>query len=97
MDKPSPPQYVDNPNVSETFADGLHSVGINGGVIALTFSVTRTEDGNPPKLSRAPAARLVLTLPGAIELHQKLNAVLTMLQQQSAAATAAATTPKVTQ
>lgn len=94
---PTLPPFVENPNIGETFADGLHMVGIGSGVITLTFSVTRSEDGKPPKLTRAPASRLVLTLPGAVELHQKLSAVLHMIQQQSAAAAAAATAPKVTQ
>jgi hypothetical protein len=97
---PAPPPFVDNPNVGETFADGLQSVGIGSGFLTFTFAVTRTEDGKPPKLTRSPAARLVLTLAGALELHQKLTAVLTMLQQQGAAAAAAhapASTPKVTQ
>jgi hypothetical protein len=98
---PSPPPFIDNPNIAETFADGLQSVGLGNGIITLTFAVTRTEDGKPPKLTRSTAARLVLTLPGAIELLQKLNAVMAMLQQQAAAANAAAhppaTAPKVTQ
>jgi len=94
---PAPPPYVDNPNIAETFADGLHTIGLGSGVITLTFSVTRSEDGKPPKLTRSPASRLVLTLQGAVELHQKLSTVLTMLQQQQNAAMAAATAPKVTQ
>jgi len=98
---PAPPPFVDNPNVGETFADSLQSVGIGSGFLTFTFAVTRTEDGKPPKLTRSPAARLVLTLAGTLELHQKLTAVLTMLQQQGAAAAAAAqapaSTPKVAQ
>lgn len=103
MDKPSLPPFIENPNVAETFADALHTIGLGSGVITLTFSVTRSEEANPPKLTRSPAARLVLTLPGAVELHQKLTAVLTMLQQQSAAAAGNApgatpgNAPKVTQ
>src|SRR5579862_205483 len=84
------PVFIENHNVGEIFADSLHTVGIGSGVITLTFSVTRTEDGKPPKLTRAPATRLVLTLPGAIELQQKLSAVLTMLQQSMAQAAAPA-------
>src|SRR5579863_1943917 len=92
---PAPPPFVDNPNVGETFADGLQSVGIGSGFVTFTFAVTRTEDGKPPKLTRSPAARLVLTMGGALELHQKLTAVLTMLQQQAAAAAQApASAPK---
>jgi hypothetical protein len=95
---PAPPPYTDNPNIAETFADGLQSVGLGNGIITLTFAVTRTEDGKPPRLTRSTAARLVLTLPSAIELLQKLNAVMTALQQQAAAAGAAAsaTAPKPT-
>ena len=90
---PLPPPYIDNPNIAETYADSLQTVGIGNGVIMLTFGVTRTEDGKPPKLTRSTAARLVLTLPGAVELLQKLNAVLTALQQQAAAASAPAHAP----
>ena len=93
---PTPPPYVENPAVSETFADSLHTVGIGSGVVTLTFAVTRTEDGKPPKLLRTPAARLVLTLPAAVELQQKLSAVLNMLQQtatQHANATASSAKP----
>jgi hypothetical protein len=92
---PSPP-FIENHNIAETFADSIHTIGIGSGVITLTFTVTRTEDGKPPKLTRAPAARLVLTLPGAVELQQKLGAVLTMLQQSVAqSAQAPAGAPKV--
>jgi hypothetical protein len=95
---PTPPVFVENPNIAETFADSLHTIGLGSGVITLTFAVTRTEDGKPPKLTRTPAARLVLTLPGAVELHQKLSTVLTMLQQSATQnAAAGASTPKTTQ
>jgi len=105
MDKPATPPaapnlppFIEDPTLRETFADGLHMIGLGAGVITLTFSVTRSEDGKPPKITRAPASRLVLTLPGAIELHQKLGTVLNMLhQQQAAAASAAAAAAKVTQ
>lgn len=90
---PTPPPFIENQQIAETFADGLHTVGIGSGVLTLTFSVTRTEDGKPPKLTRSPAARLVLTLPGAIELHQKLSAVLAMLQQSANAAAAGGGNP----
>jgi hypothetical protein len=93
---PTPPPFVENPNVVETFADSLHTVGIGSGVVTLTFAVTRTEDGKPPKLLRTPAARLVLTLPAAVELQQKISAVLTMLQQ-SAQNAATASAPKTNQ
>ena len=83
---PPPPAYIDNPNVGETFADCLQTVGVGNGVIMLTFGVTRSEDAKPPRLTRSTAARLVLTFPGALELLQKLNAVLTALQQQATAA-----------
>jgi len=95
---PAPPPFIDNVNIAETFADSLQSVGIGNGVLTLTFAVTRTEDGKPPKLTRTPAARLVLTFPGAVELHQKLTAVLNMLQQSAAQhASATASGPKTTQ
>ncbi len=87
---PSPPPYIDNPNIAETFADAFQSVGVGNGVLALTFAVTRTEEATPPKLVRSTAARLVLPFPTAIDLLQKLNAVLTALQQQAAAASTAA-------
>jgi hypothetical protein len=95
---PAPPPFIDNPNIAETFADSLQTIGIGSGVLTLTFAVTRTEDGKPPKLTRSPAARLVLTLPGAIELQQKLSAVLNMLQQSVAQAQGAgAVAPKTAQ
>ena len=87
---PTLPPFVDNPNIAETFADGLQFIGIGNGFLTLTFAVTRTEEGKPPKLTRATASRLVLTLPAAVELHQKVGAVLNALQQQIAQAQAAA-------
>ena len=86
---PVPPPFIDNPNVAETFVDSLQTVGVGSGVIMLTFGVTRTEEGRPPKLTRSTAARLVLTLSAAVELHQKVGAVLNALQQQIAQAQAA--------
>ncbi len=92
------PPFVDNPNLAETFADGISSVAAGAGVVALTLTVSRPEEGNPPRLMRVPAARLVVTLPAAIELHQRLTQVLLMLQQQSAAKSApAAPEPKTVQ
>jgi len=91
----APPPFIDNPSVVETFADSLQMVSLGNGVISLTFTVTRTEDAKPPKLTRNAAARLVVTLPAAIDLHQKLSAVLQALQQsvQANAAAHAGATP----
>jgi len=76
------PPLTDRLDLSEIFADGVVQVGGGAGFFRIDLSVTRPKEGTPPTMTRVMAARLVLTLPAAIELHTKITAMLELLKQQ---------------
>jgi hypothetical protein len=82
MADPQLPQFVDRPEVSETFADSVYSITSGAGVFALALTVTRSAQGQPPIFSRVLSSRLVITLPAAIDLHQRMGLMLAELQKQ---------------
>ena len=82
--KPSPQlQYKDDPAVREIFADCLRLANFDG-TVKLEFAVARPEmtqlGVTQPTLY--PAARLVVTLPVALELHRLLTQMIQSLEQQ---------------
>ena len=77
------PPFVNRPEISETFADGIDAISAGAGVVSIALTVTRTEQGNPPTFSRVLSHRLVMTLPAAAALYQRLGAMLTTLQNQA--------------
>lgn len=82
---PQPTQltYVDRPEVSETFADSLWRISFENMVIKMELVVNRVDDPNPPAApaGRAmTACRIVMPLPGMIDMLGKLQAVVAQLQ-----------------
>jgi hypothetical protein len=76
-------QYVDIPNLSETFADSIHRVSFDGQSLRLDFSVTRMEESTPGQLTRKryPACRLALSLAAAVELINQVQKIAASLTQ----------------
>lgn len=79
-------QYIDRPEVSETFVDSLYSVIFDGQTFRLEFTTTRMDD---PKASqqaqtgrRYTACRLVLPPNAALELTDKMNRMLQAMKQK---------------
>jgi hypothetical protein len=80
--------YVDLPEMSETFADSVHTLLFDGQTLKITFAVNRMEPAQSPNQTtgkRYPACRLVLTATGAAELISqvtKLGAAIAKTQVQ---------------
>jgi hypothetical protein len=71
-------QYVDLPEVSETFADSVHRIQFDGQTLRLEFTVTRLDDHRPPATAtgkRYPACRLVLSNAAAIDLMNRMQQI----------------------
>jgi hypothetical protein len=77
--------YVDRPEISETFADSCARMTMEGFNGKLEFVVNRMDDPKPPAPPTGKAVtafRLVLPLPGIIDLHAKLTQFIGALQAQ---------------
>jgi hypothetical protein len=80
-DQPQPQvqyQYVDRPDVSETFADFVSRIQFDGQTLRLEFCVSRLEDHKPPApvtAKRYPACRLVLSASAAVDLMNKMQQI----------------------
>jgi len=77
--------YVDRPEISETFADGLRRATFDGINTKLEFVVNRMDEHKPPAPPAGQsltACRLVLPIPCVLELHGKLSQLIGALQAQ---------------
>ncbi|MBI3043903.1 MAG: hypothetical protein HYY78_13880 [Betaproteobacteria bacterium] len=77
--------YVDRPEVSETFADTVEKLSFDGQTLRMELCVTRMDDPhppNPPTGKKYTACRLVLPPLAAIDLANKLQQLVVMLEQQ---------------
>jgi hypothetical protein len=71
-------QYVDRPEVAETFADFVQRIQFDGQTLRLEFCVSRLEDQRPPAPAtgkRYPACRLVLSASAAVDLMNKMQQI----------------------
>lgn len=80
-------EYIDRPDVSETFVDTLESVMYDGTSLRMEFAVHRftppNRNGRASK-RKVTAVRLVMPLAGAIGLTSQLSALMEALEQQGA-------------
>ncbi len=77
-------QYVDLPDVPESFADSIQRFMFDGNTLRLVFAVNRFDDAkppNPPTLKAYTAVRLVLTVNAANDLQSKLNGLAAAIQE----------------
>lgn len=71
-------QYVDRPEVAETFADFVNRIQFDGQTLRLELCVTRIEEqpaSGGPKGTRYPACRLVLSAAAAVDLMNKMQQI----------------------
>jgi hypothetical protein len=71
-------EYVDRPEVSETFADFVQRIQFDGQTLRFEFCVSRMDDqkqGAPASGRRYPACRLVLSAAAAIDLMNKMQQI----------------------
>ena len=79
--------YVDRPEVSETFADSLEKVILDGGVARLEFVVNRLDQPRPPAAptgKKYTTCRLALPMAGLVGLANQLHGLMQALSQQGA-------------
>ena len=72
----------DRPELSETFVDAVGLSTFDSQHFRLELQVTRLDEPKPPQPPtgrRYPVARLVLTVPAAIDLHNKLGSFVEMM------------------
>ena len=89
--QPNPPQqqpkieYVDRPDLTETFVDTIHNVTFDGATVRAELAVTRFDDvgGAAPAVSRQyPACRLVLRPDAAVDLFVRLQRLIALMEQR---------------
>ena len=79
--------FVDRPEVSETFADTIRAVSFDGQTMRIEFCITRMDEPkppNPPTARQYPSCRLVLTANAAVELFNRLQQIMSALEQTGA-------------
>jgi len=94
----APPQYqyVDRPEVSETFADFVQRIQFDGQTLRLEFCVSRLDDhkpGTPVTGKRYPTCRLVLSAAAAVDLMNKMQQITSGLVKAGVLKQDAAQTP----
>ena len=71
-------QYIDRPEVTETFADFVQRIQFDGQTLRIEFCVSRLDDqkaGETAGGKRYPACRLVLSGTAAIDLMNKMQQI----------------------
>ena len=78
-------QYVDRPEISETYVDTLEKMVFDGQTLRMEFCVNRMNEPkppNPPTGKKYTACRLVLPPMGLIEMTNKLNGIVAAMEKQ---------------
>jgi len=81
-------QYVDRPDLPETFADATGAMQFDGQTLRIELCVTRFDSGQPASARRArryPVSRLVLTPTAAVELANRLQQTMAAAAQRRTA------------
>jgi hypothetical protein len=77
-------RFVDLPNLSETFADSIHTMVWDGQTVRVEFCVTRFPDqaaSSNNEAQRYPVSRLVMTSALAVDLFNRLQQTMAALAQ----------------
>jgi hypothetical protein len=77
-------RYVDLPELSETFADSVHTMVWDGQTLRVEFCVTRFPEqaaSTTKEAQRLPACRLVMTSAAAVDLFNRLQQTMNALAQ----------------
>jgi hypothetical protein len=78
-------QYVDRPDLTETFTDSVGKCTAEDGVFHLELLMCRYDTPKPPKPPTGhfyPAARLAMSIPTAISLYNQLRQLMDTLEKQ---------------
>jgi hypothetical protein len=77
--------YVGRPEISEVFADSLHSILFDGSSLRLEFVVARFDQRRSAKATagqKVTSCRLVLSPNGVMELYNKLHNMMGALEKK---------------
>lgn len=76
-------QYIDRPELTETFADFVHRIQFDGQTLRFEFAVSRLDDARPGASQvtgkRYPSCRLVLSAAAAVDLMNKMQQITAQL------------------
>lgn len=78
-------QYVDRPEITETFADSIHTTTFDGRTLRLELCVTRVEERKPPNArtgSRYPVCRLVMPPDAVVDLYNRLQRLIAVMEKR---------------
>jgi hypothetical protein len=75
-------EYVDLPDMPETFVDSIRMVRFDGVTMRAELCVTRIGEREPFIIKRYPACRLVLTPEAAVELARQLQKIVAAMEQR---------------
>ena len=76
--------FVDLPELAETYADSIHSIFFDGVSLRINFAVTRLgeiKQNQQPTGKRYPCVRLVLSAGAAVDLMNQMRQVSAALTQ----------------
>ena len=81
-------QYVNRPEIQEVFADQMERMTVDGATntLRIEFTVTRMDDpkagSNKQTGKKYSVARLVLPMPGLLDMINKFQQVAAVMEQQ---------------
>ena len=78
-------QYIDRPDLVETFVDSIRNVTFDGATIRAELCVSRFEEPTPPAsvvVKQYPASRLVLRPDAAVDLFVRLQRLIALMEQR---------------
>lgn len=78
-------QYIDRPEVSETFSDSLGLCNFQNQTAMVEFCVTRFDKVNPPDAPtgrRYPVTRLLMTPELIVDLFQFMQNMMSIMQRE---------------
>jgi len=77
-------QYVDRPDLVETFVDSVRTVTFDGATVRAELCVTRLEEGAAQSAvaKQYTAARIVLRPDAAVDLFMRLQRLIALMEQR---------------
>jgi len=78
-------EFVDLPQLSETFADSVQSLFFDGQNLRIVFCASRLEEpkgGGRPNGKRYPTCRLVLSAQGTLDLINRIQKISAALAKE---------------
>ncbi len=88
--------YIDQPEVKETFADSIRSIHFDGQTMRMELCVTRFEksdNSKSPIAKQHPVCRLVLTPNATLDLANKVQQMMAALEKSGAVKKTTSQTP----